>query len=249
MFRLRNVSKRYGVHSALVDVTLDITAGLTTVLLGPSGCGKTTLLKLLLGMVQPDAGTISFDGATLPTQHIDAVRRRIGYVIQQGGLFPHLSATRNVTLLAEHLRWPRQRIATRLAELAAITRLPIDALDRYPRELSGGQNQRVALMRGLFMNPDALLLDEPLGGLDPMVRHELQQDLREIFSTLGKTVVLVTHDLAEAAHFAHRIALLRAGRVVQVGTLENFLSAPADPFVSQFIRAQSGPFTPATSGP
>jgi osmoprotectant transport system ATP-binding protein len=162
----------------------------------------------------------------------------MGYVIQEGGLFPHLSGRDNVALLARHLGWDRPRIDARLAELAALTHFPADGLARYPAELSGGQQQRVALMRALMLDPAVLLLDEPLGALDPMIRFELQTELRDIFRSLGKTVVLVTHDMGEAAYLGDTLVLLRAGRIVQQGSAADLVRAPADAFVARFVTAQ-----------
>jgi osmoprotectant transport system ATP-binding protein len=159
-------------------------------------------------------------------------------VVQGGALFPHLTAADNASLVARHLDWDRARVARRLGELAALARLPEDALGRFPSELSGGQAQRVSLVRALFLDPDVLLLDEPLGALDPITRAELQEDLRRAFQDFGKTVVLVTHDLAEAAFLAPRLALLREGRLVQEGTLDDLVRRPAEPFVTRFVRAQ-----------
>jgi osmoprotectant transport system ATP-binding protein len=150
--------------------------------------------------------------------------------------------------MARYLRWEANRVAKRLDELAGLTRFPPDGLDRYPVQLSGGQRQRVGLMRALMLDPDVLLLDEPLGALDPMIRAELQADLKAVFRELGKTVVLVTHDLGEAGFFGDVIVLLRGGRVVQRGTLAELVAAPAEPFVTQFINAQRGPL-PAPEGP
>ncbi|MDP6952601.1 MAG: ATP-binding cassette domain-containing protein, partial [Alphaproteobacteria bacterium] len=171
-------------------------------------------------------------------------RRRMGYVVQGGGLFPHLTAHGNVALMARQLGWSRQRIDARLAALAELVRLPGEILSRYPAQLSGGQRQRVALMRALMLDPDVLLLDEPLGALDPMVRHDLQTDLRAIFRSLAKTVVLVTHDLGEAAYFGDRIVLLRDGEVVQSGTADDLVSRPAEPFVEAFVAAQRSMLAP-----
>jgi osmoprotectant transport system ATP-binding protein len=238
VFRLDEVSKSFHGVVAVEQVSLIVTPASTTVLIGPSGCGKSTLLRLLLGLVTPDSGTVAFGDMILDATNVTDVRRRAGYVIQQGGLFPHLTARQNVCLMATYLRWPRDRVAARLDELVALTHFPADRLDRYPSELSGGQNQRVSLMRALMLDPEVLLLDEPLGALDPMIRFELQTELRALFATLGRTVVMVTHDLAEAAYLADTIVLMRSGRVVQQGTLGRMLEAPADEFVTRFIRAQ-----------
>ena len=237
-FELRGVSKRYGAVPALNDVSLRFPAGSNTALIGSSGSGKSTLLRVLLGLEWPDSGEIWVDGAMLQPGQVLALRRRVGYVIQEGGLFPHLTVLGNLALLPHHLGWNRERIRQRAEELAALTHLPASALERYPAELSGGQRQRVALMRGLMLNPDALLLDEPLGALDPIVRHELQDELKAIFDQLGKTVIVVTHDMAEAAWFADRLVLMRNGKVVQDGRLDDLCRRPADPFVTRFVQAQ-----------
>lgn len=237
-FELHGVSKRYGHVVALDQVSLRFPAGSTTALIGSSGSGKSTLLRLLLGLEWPDQGQVKVDGRVLEPAHVLELRRRVGYVIQDGGLFPHLTALGNLALLPHHLGWQRQRIRERAEELAALAHLPADALQRYPAELSGGQRQRVALMRGLMLNPGALLLDEPLGALDPIVRHELQDVLKRIFEQLGKTVIVVTHDMAEAAWFADRMVLFRQGRVVQDGRLDDLRQRPADPFVTHFVEAQ-----------
>jgi osmoprotectant transport system ATP-binding protein len=247
MFRLDGAAKSYAGRPALRPTTLDVPAGRTTVLIGPSGCGKSTILRLLIGLIEPDAGAVAFDGTRLTPANVRGLRRRMGYVIQDGGLFPHLSARGNVTLMARHLGWDRGRVAARVGELAGLTRFPADGLDRYPHQLSGGQRQRVGLMRALMLDPAALLLDEPLGALDPLVRADLQQELRDIFRTLGKTVVMVTHDLGEAGYFADRIVLLRDGEIVQEGPPADLWHRPADPFVTRFVQAQRGPQVPEVS--
>jgi osmoprotectant transport system ATP-binding protein len=165
----------------------------------------------------------------------------MGYVIQEGGLFPHLTAAANVTLMARHLGWPLARLQDRLQVLTTLTRFPQAALDRYPVQLSGGQRQRVSLMRALMLDPDVLLLDEPLGALDPMIRVSLQTDLKRIFQQLDKTVVLVTHDLGEAAYLGDYVVLMRAGEIVQQGSLAELLESPAEAFVTDFINAQRLP--------
>jgi len=238
---LAGVLKRYGDAVALGPIDLDVPAGRTTVLLGPSGCGKSTLLRLINGLVSPDEGTLRVLGEAVTPASVEALRRRVGYVIQEGGLFPHLSARQNVALLPRWLRWEPPRIDARVAELAALARLPEALLDRHPGELSGGQRQRVALMRALALDPELLLLDEPLGALDPMVRAELQRDLREVFRALGKTVVLVTHDLREARHFGDLVVLLRDGLVVQRGPLSALEQSPSEGFVREFLDAWREP--------
>jgi osmoprotectant transport system ATP-binding protein len=241
MLELTRVSKQFGPVDAVRDIELQVPRACTTVLIGPSGCGKSTLLRLMIGLLWPDEGSIRFQGAPLEPATIRELRQRIGYVIQDGGLFPHLTAAANILLMARQLGWKRDRCVTRLAELTELTRFPTDALDRYPAQLSGGQKQRVSLMRALMLDPELLLLDEPLGALDPMVRSDLQEELRAIFKKLGKTVVLVTHDLGEAGFLGDAIVLLREGRIVQQGPLESLLHAPADAFVTRFINAQRKP--------
>jgi osmoprotectant transport system ATP-binding protein len=194
MIELQSVSKKFGTAIALHETDLCIGAGKTTVLIGPSGCGKSTILRLIIGLLEPTTGTIVIEGQPVSASNILSLRRRIGYVIQEGGLFAHLTAAQNVLLMAKHLNQPRGQMQTRLHELCELTHLPENALTRYPVELSGGQRQRVSLMRALMLEPSVLLLDEPLGALDPMVRARLQDELKEIFQRLRQTIVLVTHD-------------------------------------------------------
>ena len=241
MFELEGVSRRFGATQALHPLSLCVPAGRTTVLLGPSGCGKSTLLKLMNGLLRPDTGRVVFDGQALSAERLRAARQRMGYCLQGGGLFPHLSAAGNVLLLPRHLGWSAGRCAERLRALCQLTRFPEDALARFPLELSGGQRQRVSLMRALALDPQVLLLDEPLGALDPLVRAELQADLKQLFAQLGKTVVLVTHDLAEAELLGERVVLLCEGRILQEGTLGELARAPAHPFVRRFLEAQARP--------
>lgn len=240
MFNLSQVSKSFGAVPAVAPTDLDVPRGQTTVLIGPSGCGKSTLLRLMNGLIAPDTGKIAFDGEAVTAVSALNLRRRMGYVIQAGGLFPHMTATQNITVMARHLGWTENPIDMRLKELTDLTRFPRDALARYPAELSGGQRQRVSLMRALMLDPDALLLDEPLGALDPMVRYDLQTELREIFGTLGKTVVMVTHDLFEAAYFGADIVLMREGAIEQRGPMDDLVSAPSTDFVEKFVSAQRG---------
>ncbi|MDB5352110.1 MAG: transporter ATP-binding protein [Planctomycetota bacterium] len=238
MIELSGVSKTYDGISVLSPVDLEIPIGKTTVLIGPSGCGKSTLLRLMIGLIRPDSGVVRFEGMDLTPENATQLRRKMGYVIQDGGLFPHLTAHDNVTIMARQLGWDAGRIASRLVELGDLTRFPVDGLGRYPTQLSGGQRQRVSLMRALMLEPDVVLLDEPLGALDPMIRSDLQAELRDIFRSLKKTVVMVTHDLGEAGFLGDSIVLLREGRIVQQGTISDLIHHPAEPFVTQFINAQ-----------
>jgi osmoprotectant transport system ATP-binding protein len=238
LVELSGVSKTYAATAALLPTNLDFPRGKTTVLIGPSGCGKSTLLRLIIRLLDPDEGTVRFDGEAITSANISELRRRIGYVIQDGGLFPHLTARKNILLMASHLKWPADKMNNRLAELSALTRFPEAALGRFPLELSGGQRQRISLMRALMLAPELLLLDEPLGALDPLVRAALQKDLKEIFQRLNQTAILVTHDLAEAAYLGDEIVLMAEGRVVQKGTLRELQEQPASSFVSEFISAQ-----------
>lgn len=240
LVRLVDVSKHYEGTTALHSTNLSIEHSKTTVLIGPSGCGKSTLLRLIIRLIEPDTGAISFGDSTITQGNIDALRRQIGYVIQEGGLFPHLTARANVLLMARHVGKSREEMQNRLLELCELTRFSGNLLLRYPLELSGGQRQRVSLMRALMLAPKLLLLDEPLGALDPLVRASLQKDLKEIFARLGQTVLFVTHDLAEAIYFGHEIVLMNEGRIVQRGTVTDLREKPANVFVSEFINAQRG---------
>jgi osmoprotectant transport system ATP-binding protein len=245
---LEGVSKRYGAHTALQSTTMALPPGSTTVLIGPSGCGKSTLLRIIMGLISPDTGRVLHGATPLSQETVESLRHQIGYVIQDGGLFPHLTARRNITLLAGFLHRPSSEIDARVNSLADLAQLPRELLDRYPVELSGGQRQRVGLMRALMLDPEVLLLDEPLGALDPITRFDLQAQLKSIFDQLRKTVVLVTHDMGEAAYFGGDIVLMQAGAVVQRGSLADLLERPAAPYVSQFIRAQRSPL-PADAVP
>jgi osmoprotectant transport system ATP-binding protein len=236
--RVTDVSRTYGSARALGPITLEIPDRRVVAVIGPSGCGKSTLLRLLVGLIEPDSGTIEVAGTRLEASTARAIRLRTGYVIQEGGLFPHLNAYDNAALVARDVGWAEAKIRARVDELAALCHLSPELLGRFPAELSGGQRQRVGLLRALVLDPEVLLLDEPLGALDPMIRARLQSELRELFRTLSKTVVLVTHDLAEAAYLADEIVLLEAGWLVQRGTLAELAARPATPFVSEFLNAQ-----------
>jgi osmoprotectant transport system ATP-binding protein len=238
---LESVAKRFGDRLVIAPTTLSVNAGTSLALVGPSGCGKSTILRLILGLLSPDEGRVFVGGEPVTPDTVIGVRRRTGYVIQEGGLFPHLTAEGNVTLLARRLGYRAGLMAARVDELSSLVRLPRDLLDRYPAELSGGQRQRVGIMRALMLDPQLLLLDEPMGALDPIVRVRLQNDLKRIFGELRKTVLLVTHSLDEAAYLGDEVALMRDGRVLQRGAMKDLVGSPADPFVREFVAAQRAP--------
>jgi len=240
LVQIVDAGKCYAQAVALHPTNLSIERGKTTVLIGPSGCGKSTLLRLIIGLIEPDSGLISLGEEPINPHNINSLRRRIGYVIQEGGLFPHLTAGANVVLMARHVGKSQEEMQKRLRELCELTRFSGNLLSRYPVELSGGQRQRVSLMRALMLAPELLLLDEPLGALDPLVRASLQKDLKEIFTRLGQTVLFVTHDLAEAIYFGNEIVLMNEGRIIQKGTVTDLRESPANEFVSEFINAQRG---------
>ncbi len=238
MISLESVEKSFAGTRVLGPVTIAFEDRRTHVLIGPSGCGKSTLLRLVVGLILPDRGQISVDGKSLTDIDLLAHRRRLGYVIQEGALFPHLTARENLGLVAANVGWSDERISERCRALGELTQFPEDGLDRYPRELSGGQRQRVGLMRALMLDPEILLMDEPLGALDPMIRAALQRDLKAIFEQLRPTVLFVTHDLNEAAFFGDTITLLNEGAVAQRGALDELSNHSATSFVGEFLNAQ-----------
>ena len=223
---LSGISKRLGQRLVLDDVDLTVASGECHVLVGSSGAGKSTLLKIILGLLIPDAGTVRVGGNGL------------GYVPQDGLLFPHLTIRDNITLVAKLNGWSKRRRRDRLDELRDLLKVDKALMKRFPGELSGGQRQRAALLRATFLDPAVLLLDEPLGALDPIGRAAVQDELANVFRRLKKAVLIVTHDLAEARFFGDRITLLDAGRVVQQGTYQDLEQRPADAFVTEFIRTQ-----------
>jgi osmoprotectant transport system ATP-binding protein len=206
------------------------------VLIGQSGCGKSTLLRMIMGLTQPDSGQIWIENKELRPETIQKLRIEMGYVIQEGGLFPHLTGEQNICLMADYLKWPKDKTKKRLEELSELTQINSDCLKRYPHQLSGGQRQRMSLMRALFLYPKILLMDEPMGALDPMIRSELQQDLKKIFQKLQKTVLIVTHDLKEAYALGHEVVLLEKGKIIQKGAFSELLENPSTPFVKKFME-------------
>jgi osmoprotectant transport system ATP-binding protein len=232
-----DVAKTYGDGTqALAGVTLAVHPGETVALVGESGSGKTTLLRTFNRMVEPSAGTVRVEGRPVSEADAIALRRRIGYVPQDGGLIPHWSIERNVELVPRLLGWDRGRRQTRTREMLELVGLSDTHARRHPAELSGGQRQRVAFARALAADPPVILLDEPFGALDALIRQELHRQFLEIKKTLGKTAVLVTHDLAEAFRLADRIGVMRNGRLLQLGPPEELASRPSDPYVEALLE-------------
>ena len=238
MIELKDVSKAFGEETAVQSISLSIEEGKTYSLIGPSGCGKSTLIRLILGLIEPDSGSISIDGNEITKDNILKNRQKIGYVIQNGGLFPHLTARDNCTLVADFLGWTEVQKDIRLEFLCNLTKIDQSDLGKFPHEFSGGQRQRIGLIRALMLNPEILLLDEPLGSIDPLVRFELQEDLKEIFKSLDKTVLLVTHDLGEAGYLGDKIILMNNGQIIQKGTVSEIINKPENSFVKKFVTAQ-----------
>ncbi len=241
MIILDRVTKHFDAVVAIENLSCEFSRGQTHVLLGSSGCGKSTLLRLILGSIAPDSGSVRVDGRAMEAASRKELLATMGYVVQEGGLYPHLSARSNVSLAAEARGWSVDRTAQRIDELMALVGFDAPIMQKYPHELSGGQRQRVGLMRALLLDPPILLLDEPLGSLDPLVRDGLQVQLREIFRALGKTVILVTHDIREAAMLGQTVSLMTEGRLVQQGTFRDLVTQPASDFVRAFFQAQKPP--------
>jgi osmoprotectant transport system ATP-binding protein len=235
---LDDVSKSYGKEEALRNVHIEFADGVTTAVVGPSGGGKSTLLQIINGLERPSAGTVHVFGKPIDYGRLPALRRQIGYAVQGTGLFPHLTAEKNITLLARLVGWSRERSRARATELMNLVGLPWDYAARYPFELSGGQQQRVGLCRAMMLNPPIFLLDEPFGAVDPVTRQEIHQEFQHLQASEPRTIVLVTHDLREALTLAQRLAVLDCGRIVQHGTCEEIVKAPATEFVRTFFRTQ-----------
>ena len=238
MLELQNIYKTFEGKPALADVNLTVPKGATHALIGSSGSGKTTLLRITLGLIPFDKGYVKINGQALLSFTRVEWADRIGYVPQDSGLFPHISGKNNVTLIAKLRGWSASKIEDRVEELRKVVDLDAEILTHFPQEMSGGQKQRVSIMRAAMMDPAVMLLDEPMAALDPLIRRSLQQELKSIFQRLGKTVLLVTHDLGEAVFLAEQITLLHEGKIIQAGTYRDLLLNPAIPFVSQFINAQ-----------
>jgi osmoprotectant transport system ATP-binding protein len=225
---LHGVAKVFVDTPVLRDLSLEFAAGSLSAVIGPSGCGKSTLLKLCLGLLRPDRGEIRLFGEPLDYQRLPALRRRLGYAVQGTGLFPHLTARQNITLMAELEGWQRAAIDTRLEELLALSQLEAALLSRYPHQLSGGQQQRVGLCRALMLRPEILLLDEPFAAIDPITRAEVHAQLLAVLRAEPRTMILVTHDLREALQLCERIVVLRNGHVMRVASREELLDDRGD---------------------
>jgi osmoprotectant transport system ATP-binding protein len=241
VIELREVRKTFvdpdGRTVAAVDgVDLEIERGETVCLIGPSGCGKTTTLKMINRLLEPTSGSIRVAGRDVAASDVIALRRRIGYVIQSGGLFPHMTVARNVGLLCELEGHDRERTRRRVDELLELVNLATDLRDRYPGEISGGQRQRVCVARALALDPEVMLMDEPFGALDPITRDQIHGEFEQLESIVRKTIVMVTHDMFEAFRLGDRIALMDEGRVVQVGREADFRERPASEFAREFLK-------------
>ncbi|OUZ09744.1 ABC transporter [Aeromicrobium sp. PE09-221] len=238
---LENITKKYPGQSAAAvdDITIEFPAGEIVMLVGPSGCGKTTTMKMINRLIEPTSGRILIGDEDVTDTNPDELRRRIGYVIQGAGLFPHFTVGDNIALVPRMLKWDKQRVSDRVDELLDLVGLePGEYRDRYPRELSGGQQQRIGVARALAADPPVLLMDEPFGAVDPITRQRLQDELLRLQEELQKTIVFVTHDFDEALKLGDRIAILETGsQIVQYDTPEQILAHPANEFVEGFVGA------------
>ena len=238
MIQFINVSKAYKEHNVIENINLEINKGELVVLIGPSGCGKTTILKMINRLIEPSDGQIKINGTDIEAQDPIELRRNIGYVIQQTGLFIHMTVRENIEIIPRLAKMPVSEIVDRTVKLMETVGLPEEFLDRYPNHLSGGQQQRVGVARAFAMNPDIILMDEPFSALDPLTRSQLQDELVSLQSKLHKTIVFVTHDMDEAVKIADRICILQDGRILQYDTPENILKNPAHGFVSEFVGSK-----------
>ncbi|MBB2688395.1 UNVERIFIED_ORG: osmoprotectant transport system ATP-binding protein [Rhizobium etli] len=234
MIEIRNVTKRYGAATVVDNVSMQVEKGSITVVVGTSGSGKSTLMRMINRLVPITEGEIFVGGQNVMDVEVTELRRRIGYAIQGHGLFPHRTVAQNIATVPQLLEWDSTRIAARVEELLGLFNLdPADFADKYPHQLSGGQQQRVGVARALAAEPELLLMDEPFGALDPVIRGKAQDDLLAIQKQFGTTIILVTHDMDEAFHLGNQIAVMSQGRLLQCSTPEKILTDPADPFVQQ----------------
>ena len=232
------VSKTFGDTPALREIGLDIPGETTTALVGPTGSGKSTLLQTINGLVRPDRGTVRIGGTPIDYRRLREIRRKIGYAVQGSGLFPHLTAMRNICLPAVLVDWDAGRVKKRAEELMRLVDLSPRLAEKYPHELSGGEQQRVGLSRAMLLDPPVFLLDEPFGSLDPITRTEIHAEFLKLQRLRPRTIILVTHDLKEAVRLAHHLVVLHRGRVEQAGPVREVLENPASGFVTDLFRTQ-----------
>ncbi|EHQ26709.1 ABC transporter ATP-binding protein [Mucilaginibacter paludis] len=238
MIAVKNLSKHFGQVKAVDDISFGVNEGENMILLGTSGCGKTTTLKMINRLIEPTKGEISVNGKSVYEQSPEVLRRGIGYVLQNNGLFPHYTVAENMAIVPQLLGWDKSRIAERINELTGKLHLQPEQLAVYPDQLSGGQQQRVGLARALMADPPVLLMDEPFGALDPVTRFKIRREFKELDELKRKTIIMVTHDVQEAFEMGDRICLMDQGRIVQTGTLAQLLFKPANSFVQEFLKEQ-----------
>lgn len=238
MIKVERLVKTFGTTKAVDGISFEVNEGENMVLLGTSGCGKTTTLKMLNRLIEPDSGTISIDGKNIHNQPAELLRRSIGYVLQNNGLFPHYTVAENIAIVPNLLKWDKAKSQKRIDELLEKLHLSKDYLNAYPNELSGGQQQRIGLARALVANPPVLLMDEPFGALDNVTRSKIHAEFLALDEMKRKTIIMVTHDVQEAFELADRIALMDKGKIVQIGTPADLLFNPANDFVSDFLKEQ-----------
>lgn len=242
MIEVKNITKTFGAHKAVDDLSFTVNEGENVVFLGTSGCGKTTLLKMINRLLEPDSGDITILGHSIRTERPEELRRKIGYVFQNNGLFPHYTIEQNIAIVPNLLHWEKERTAARVEELMKKLHLPPDQYkSAYPSGLSGGQQQRVGIARALAADPPVLLMDEPFGALDPITRAAVKKDFKELDELRSKTIILVTHDVQEAFELADRIFLMDKGKIVQEGPPDKLLFEPANDYVRTFFEEQRFP--------
>lgn len=240
MIRIENVHKAFNGKTVLHDINLHIDAGSFTTVIGQSGSGKTTLLRLMNGLAQPDSGRVIVRGQDLAQTDLVQLRRSIGYVIQESGLFPHMSIRANIAYVLTLLKWPLARIQQRVEELLSIVHLTPDLLNRYPHQLSGGQRQRVGIARALAARPDLILMDEPFGAVDEITRRALQEEVKHIQQHTGCTIVFITHDIDEALALGSQLVILHQGRIMAHGTPAQLLQAPPNAIAAELLQHRKG---------